>query len=147
MKPEADQVAADESTHRRGGLGSPLRLQVAVLFVLVFACGSLSALLARKLYAASSSESLMTGQDRIFFDRFSREFRLTRRQQADLRLILEEKARRKRSWWNDLMQRTADHQALLDIDRKADRRILAVLNDAQRRAYREACEDPSSTKY
>jgi hypothetical protein len=121
----------------RPTLSAALRLQAALLLALVFAAGALSGLLVARSLGAMA-EPAPAGADQVFFTAFTATFDLDADQRRKLRLILEDKAAKKRDWANDyvLMQmEPGDRQSLLDIDRKADRFIRHVLRPDQRALY------------
>ena len=115
-------------------LPAAVRIWFAILLVLVFACGLLSGLLARKLLADSGTVAVV-GTDREFYELFVREFDLDPRQRAQLRLILEERSRRLEQWKNDLMHRVPDLQARLHINRQPDQLVPEILDKKQRARY------------
>ena len=132
---KADTSSAAQARRDRGFPAS-LRLHLGILLVLVFACGLLAGLLWTRV--TGEPTDLVPVPDRIFFERFSHDFGLGPAQRATLHLILQEKAKRKRQWWTDRMQRTltaAQRDELLLIDRVADRRIRTLLSEDQRRTY------------
>jgi hypothetical protein len=131
----------------RSPFSRAVRVQVVILCLLLFAAGILTGFLAQRALADRMQVGL-TDTHRVFFEQFARDFALTEAQRRKLCLVLEEKAREKRIWWSDFMQQpgNADKRGgLLEIDRKADRRIREILTPAQRRTYEsELARQPGS---
>lgn len=126
--------AADAATRPAApGLPAAFRIQLGLLVFLVFVTGVLVGLLANRLRSADDARPM--GAEGVFFERFSDDFDLDREQRRILRLVLEEKARQKSEWWNDLLQRAPDQRRFLEINRRTDRLIRMLLEERQREIY------------
>ena len=115
-----------------------LGLRVALLTVLVFACGLLTGLhLAegRQTPAATAMSGLEAAHER-YFRLFVQDFDLDAKQRRDLRLVLDQRAKMQKDWWNDRLLRDdpRDRATLVRLDRTSEGLIRHLLHREDQKA-------------
>lgn len=122
------------------GLAKGLTVRFVVLGVLLFAGGVLTGMHLAEGRAeariATALSGLEAAQER-YVRRFVRDFGLDAKQERTLRLVLEERARKQKDWWNDRLLRDdpRDRAALVRLDRTSEGLIRLLLRNEQRAKY------------
>lgn len=121
----------------RTGLG----LRVAALSVLVFGCGVFSGMLLERELVASPERGRSSLELALesYYERFVADFRLDARQQVELRLVLEERAKQQKDWWTNRFLRDdpRDRAELVRLDRSTQGVIREILREDQRTKFNE----------
>ncbi|MCA8969322.1 MAG: hypothetical protein KDC95_06040 [Planctomycetes bacterium] len=112
--------------------------RIGLLVVLIFGCGVLTGfgLRARAAPHARALSGLEAAQER-YFQAFVSDYRLDAKQRRDLWLVLEERARKQKDWWNDRILRDdpRDRESLVRLDRTSESLIRLILRPDQRALY------------
>ncbi len=113
-------------------------LRITVLLALVYTCGVFTGI-ATGAHRRSPSRVLsgLEAAHERYFRRFVDDFRLDAKQQRDLWLVLEERARKQKDWWNDRILRDdpRDRESLVRLDRTSESLIRLILKPDQRARY------------
>lgn len=119
-----------------------LALRIGFLMLLIFGCGLLAGLhLAegREARAATAMSGLEAANER-YYRRFVADFDLDAKQRRDLRLVLDQRAKMQKDWWNDRLLRDdpRDRAELVRLDRTSEGLIRLLLREDQRTKYEES---------
>ena len=133
--------------------GRGLTVRIVFLTAIVFVCGIFTGLhIAESRHetrAATAMSGLEAAHER-YIRRLVRDFDVDADQERKVRLVLEERARKQKDWWNDRLLRDdpRDRAALVRLDRTSEGLIKLVLNRPDQQAKYEtmitASQDPEA---